>query len=141
MNIIKSLTKLNSVTLLAFLLAAGSLPVPGLAQVNVDDMSELGYGVTELGIVEINGELCRKLQLDNVPGVDLPFPKMIMLVRHEDNYPLQVEYYDEQGQKIKTLRTQSIERINGVPASMKMTMKNHLDGTETNFDLTINYEE
>ena len=131
----------NISALLASFLLCISLPDTSSAQVDVSDLHDLGYEVTDLGTTELNGESCRKLQLDNVPGVELPFPKMIMLVRQSDNYPIQVDYYDDRGQKIKTLQMQSIERINGVPASMKMTMKNHLDGTETNFDLTINYEE
>jgi hypothetical protein len=141
MNFPGYLPKLNCTTLMVFLLAAAAFPDDCRAQVDIDDMGSLGYEATDLGAVEMNGELCRKIRLDNVPGVEMPFPKMIMVVRQADNYPLQVDYYDEQGRKIKTLQTQSIERINGMPASMKMTMKNHLDSTETNFDLTINYEE
>lgn len=132
---------LSRSALLASLLLFMSFPDTSPAQVNTDDLHHLGYEVTDLGTTELNGDLCRKLRLDNVPGVELPFPKMIMLVRQADNYPLQVDYYDDQGQKIKTLQTLSIERIDGVPASMKMAMQNHLEGTETHFDLTINYEE
>ncbi|UCH10167.1 MAG: outer membrane lipoprotein-sorting protein [Fidelibacterota bacterium] len=141
MTVLGYLPKLNTFALTVFLIAVGTLPAPGRAQIDVDPLRELGYEVTHLGMVEVNGELCRRLQLDNVPGVEMPFPKMIMLVRETDNRPLQVDYYDDQGRNIKTLRMQSIERINGVPMSMKMTMKNHLDGTETNIDLNINYEE
>lgn len=141
MNVSRSLPKLNASTLLVFLITVVTVPSAGLAQDAVDALGELGYQSTYLGMVEVDGELCRRLQLDNVPGIEMPFPRMIMLVRVTDNYPLQVEYYDDQGRNIKTLQTQSIERINGVPVSMKMTMKNHLDSTETSLDLTINYEE
>jgi hypothetical protein len=141
MNISRHPAKLSMSTLMAFIIAVGTMPGQVLAQVEIDDMRELGYEVTNLGAVEVNGEQCRRLQLDNIPGVEMPFPQMIMLVRETDNYPLQVDYYDEQGRNIKTLKTVAIERTNGVPASMRMTMMNHLDGTETNFDLNINYEE
>ena len=141
MKAFRCLPRINTPVIMVLLITVGTLPELCQAQVDVDDMRELGYEMTHLGTAEVNGELCQRLQLDNVPGVEMPFPKMIMLVRETDNYPLRVDYYDDQGHKVKTLQTQSIERINGVPAAMKLTMKNHLDGTETNFDLTINYEE
>ncbi|MFC1620030.1 outer membrane lipoprotein-sorting protein [Candidatus Neomarinimicrobiota bacterium] len=141
MKISRYLPRIHTPVIMVLLISVGTLPELSQAQVDVDDMRSLGYEVTHLGTAEVNGEPCQRLQLDNIPGVNMPFPKMIMLIRETDNYPLQVEYYDDQGQNIKTLQMQSMERINGVPTAMKMTMKNHLDGTETNFDLTINYEE
>lgn len=141
MKVSSYLPGINTPVLMVLLIVVGALPELSRAQVNVDDMRGLGYEVTDLGTAEMNGEICRRLQLDNIPGVEMPFPKMIMLVRETDNYPLQVDYYDDQGRNVKTLQMRSMESINGVPATMKMTMKNHLDGTETNFDLSINYEE
>ncbi|UCD38257.1 MAG: outer membrane lipoprotein-sorting protein [Fidelibacterota bacterium] len=103
------------------------------------EMSDLGYQITNLGSEEIAGHHCWKLRLDGIPEKNPPYPKMVMLVRQIDNYPLRVEYYNDLNEVIKTLSLNAIREVDGVPVEMEMTMRNHLDDTETSFNLTIDY--
>jgi len=107
---------------------------------DLDDLGGLGYQTTNLGPEELDGQLCWRLQMDGIPEKDPPYPKMVMLVRQCDNYPLRVDYYNDRDITVKTLSVRTIKEIDGVPMEMELTMKDYIDGTETSFNLTFNYE-
>ena len=61
-------------------------------------------------------------------------------MRKVDFYPIKIDYFDKNDFVEKTLLMNDIKEIEGVPTAMKMTMKNHLEGTETTMQtLSITY--
>ncbi|MEE8478789.1 MAG: outer membrane lipoprotein-sorting protein, partial [Candidatus Neomarinimicrobiota bacterium] len=71
------------------------------------------------------------------------YPKMKLLVRKSDFFPLEIDYLNDDDRIEKTLFLDDIKEIEGVPTAMKMTMNNHLKGTETTMltlSITYNWE-
>ena len=96
---------------------------------------------TNLGEVKHEGQSCWKLQLEGIPEKEPPYPRMIIIVRQEDYSPLQVDYYNDRGDVMKSLYLADIQEVDGVPTPMKMVMRNHEDGTETRMEmLSVTYD-
>jgi hypothetical protein len=107
------------------------------------DSWEKEYTSNNLGSEKYNKTECWKIESIGIPEQNPSYPKMIVFVRKSDFYPLKIDYFDDNNDIEKTLFLGDIKEIEGVPTAMKMTMKNHLDGTETimeTLSITYNWE-
>ncbi|UCH63554.1 MAG: outer membrane lipoprotein-sorting protein [Fidelibacterota bacterium] len=104
------------------------------------DVGELDFQLRNLGEVELEGQRCRILELVDSHEENPAYPRMVMLVRHVDNRPLLMDYYNQQGVVIKTLDLNAVRIVNGVPTAMQMKLKSHQDGADTSINILINYE-
>ncbi len=101
------------------------------------------YSSTNLGSEKYAGTDCWKLESIGIPGQNPSYPKMKLLVRKSDFFPLEIDYLNDDDRIEKTLFLDDIKEIEGVPTAMKMTMNNHLKGTETTMltlSITYNWE-
>ncbi len=107
----------------------------------VGDTWKEEFEPTNLGEVKLEGQSCWKLQLDGIPEQEPPYPRMVIIVRQEDYHPLQMDYYNDRGDVMKSLYMAGIQEVDGIPTAMKLTMRNHEDGTETKMDiLSVTYD-
>lgn len=84
---------------------------------------------------------CWKLELMGIPEKDPAYPRILIWVRHDDSYPLKMDYYSEKGRVQKTLFLKDIRDVEGTPTAHKMIMKNLEDDTETRMEvLEMTYE-
>jgi hypothetical protein len=92
---------------------------------------------------KIRGQKLIVIQLKAIPEKESSYSKIIVYSRPSDYFPLQIEYFSEESDKpFKTLYMEDIQIIDGIPTAMKMTMKNHLDDTETSMEvIEITYKE
>jgi hypothetical protein len=98
------------------------------------------YVSTNLGSEKYDDTDCWKLESIGIPEQNPSYPKMEVLMRMSDFYPIKIDYFDENDYAEKTLLMSDIKEIEGVPTAMQMTMKNHLEGTETTMQtLSISY--
>ncbi|MEE9574303.1 MAG: outer membrane lipoprotein-sorting protein [Candidatus Neomarinimicrobiota bacterium] len=107
------------------------------------DSWEKEYTSNNLGSEKYNKTECWKIESIGIPEQNPSYPKMIVFVRKSDFYPLKIDYFDDNNDIEKTLFLGDIKEIEGVPTAMKMTMKNHLEGTETimeTLSITYNWE-
>ncbi len=99
------------------------------------------YISNNLGTEKYAGTYCWILESIGIPEVNPSYPKMLVLIRMSDFYPIKFDYFDDNDFVEKTLLINDIKEIEGVPTGMKMTMKNHLKGTETIMEtLSITYK-
>lgn len=104
------------------------------------DSWEKEYNSNNLGSEKYDRTDCWKLESIGIPEQNPSYPKMEVLIRKSDFYPLKIDYFDEDDYVEKTLLLDDIKEIEGVPTAMKMIMKNHSKGTETIMQtLTITY--
>ncbi len=89
------------------------------------------YNSKNLGSEKYDGTDCWKLESIGIPDQNPSYPKMVVLVRKLDFYPLKIDYYTDDNKVEKTLLLKDIKEIEGIPTAMKMIMKNHSKGTET----------
>lgn len=82
------------------------------------------------GVEKINREKCYRLELQALSG-DNSYLKVICYVRINDCFPIRIDYYDPNGVFSKSLYLENIQTIEGVLTPLKMTMRNHLEKTET----------
>lgn|GEM_PF-4156438 len=59
------------------------------------------------------------------------YSKMVCYVRIDDYLPLRIDYYNQNGVFCKSLYLENIQTIEGVLTPLMMTMRNHLEKTET----------
>ncbi len=98
------------------------------------------YISNNLGTEKYDGTDCWKLESIGIPDENPSYPKMEVYMRKIDFYPIKIDYFDENDFIEKTLLMSDIKEIEGVPTAMQMTMKNHLEGTETTMQtLSITY--
>jgi len=99
------------------------------------------YESTNLGSEKYDGTDCWELESIGIPEQNPSYPKMVVLMRKSDFYPIKIDYFAHDDYIEKTLFMDNIKNIEGVPTAMKMTMKNHSEGTETIMEtLSITYE-
>lgn len=99
------------------------------------------YISNNLGSVKYNKTDCWKLESIGIPEQNPSYPKMVVIMRKSDFYPIKIDYFDKNDFVEKTLFLDNIEEIEGVPTAMQMTMKNHFKGTETVMEtLSITYD-
>lgn len=101
------------------------------------------YISNNLGTEKYDGTDCWKLESIGIPGQNPSYPKMEVLLRKLDFYPIKIDYFDDNDFVEKTLLMGDIKEIEGIPTAIKMIMKNHLKGTETTMEtlsITYNWE-
>ena len=89
------------------------------------------YTSTNLGSEKYAGTDCWKLESIGIPDQNPSYPKMVVYMRKSDFYPIKIDYFEESEEIEKSMFLENIEKIEGVPTAMKMTMKNHSEGTKT----------
>jgi outer membrane lipoprotein-sorting protein len=92
---------------------------------------------------EMQGYDCYKLELTRKPDGDVSYSRLIMWVIKENNYPIVIDYYDEDDpQRLEKRLTQSdIKIIDGIPTAHKAVMHNKNDNTQTEMEmLEISYK-
>ena len=98
------------------------------------------YNSTNLGSEKYNGTDCWKLESIGIPDENPSYPKMEIYMRKVDFYPIKIDYFDENDFVEKTMLMSDIQEVEEVPTAMQMTMKNHLEGTETTMQtISITY--
>jgi len=89
------------------------------------------YKSENIGTEKVNGVECWKLESVGIPEEKPSYPKMVVLARKSDYYPLIIHYYDDEDYIEKTLEMDDIRDIEGVPTAFIMKMVNHEEGSET----------
>lgn len=89
-----------------------------------------------MGTEEYDNTDCYVLEL-TAKNNDVSYSKIVAFLRTGDNFPLKIDYYDENENLKKSLFLENIQTIQGIPTAMKMTMKNQQDNTSTRME----YEE
>ena len=102
------------------------------------------YSPRILGIKKMDGMECYELEMISTREKS-SYSKLVTWSRVSDFFPVQIDYYDENGTFSKSLYLSDIQVIDSIPTAMTMVMKNHLDNTETqmvNKDITydVHYE-
>lgn len=82
------------------------------------------------GIGKIGGTKCHRLELQSLSGGN-SYSKMVCYVRIDDYFPVRIDYYNQNGVFCKSLYLENIQTIEGVLTPLMMTMRNHLEKTET----------
>ena len=101
------------------------------------------YISTNIGSEKYDGTDCWKLESVGIAEQNPSYPKMEVLMRKVDFYPIKIDYFDDNDFLEKTLLMSDIKDIEGIPTAMQMTMKNHSEGTETimeTLSITYNWE-
>ncbi len=93
------------------------------------------YTPENTGQEKYNGLDCNILRL-TAKNDGVSYSKIIAYLRVQDNFPLKIEYYEEDNDLLKILYLKDIEKIQGIPTAMKMVMENQHDNTKT----TMEYE-
>ncbi|MEE9465550.1 MAG: outer membrane lipoprotein-sorting protein [Candidatus Neomarinimicrobiota bacterium] len=101
---------------------------------------KVDYRPENHGIADLDGQETYQLVL-TAHAEDLSYSQMVCWVRTTDFLPLQIDYYDEDGQFTKVLRLDDIRVIEGIPTAMKMVMENRVDKTNTSMEtVEITYD-
>lgn len=87
-----------------------------------------------LGDETINGDLCWRIELLGISDQDPPYPKIVMWARKSDYSPVQLDYYNDAGFKLKSLALSNIKDIEGIPTAMKMIMTDHKERSSTTME-------
>ncbi|NQT96896.1 MAG: outer membrane lipoprotein-sorting protein [Candidatus Marinimicrobia bacterium] len=82
------------------------------------------------GTEKLDGEKCWLLEMTPKTD-DLSYSKMVIWSRTSDLFPVRIDYYDEGGTFTKSLLMEDIRNIEGFLTPFTMTMKNHLENTQT----------
>jgi len=101
------------------------------------------YISENLGAEKYDGTDCWKLESIGISEKNPSYPKMVVLMRKSDFYPVKIDYFDDDGYIEKTLLMEDVKEIEGVPTAMKMTMENHSEVSETSMEtisITYNWE-
>lgn len=75
-----------------------------------------------VGEDEIDGATCWKIELDPKPDAPVVWGKLYYWVRHKDNLPARVEYYDEKGEMKRHMEFSEIEMFGSrvIPSKWEM---------------------
>jgi len=79
---------------------------------------------------KVENEQCYEIELSK-KNKDISYSKLICYLRVKDFFPIQIDYYGEDGKLLKTLYMKNIEKVEKILTPMKMIMKNHQDNTQT----------
>lgn len=89
-----------------------------------------------------NGYKCWVLKAKAGAGADVDYPTIILYLRQDNYYPVQMDYWDDTGRVEKTMTLFNIETIDGYPTAKVVKMENHLSGTKTvmeTLDISFNW--
>ncbi len=95
------------------------------------------YSAENRGIVKMRDVDCYELDLTALSGRDVSYRRLTCYLRVSDRFPLQIDYFDESGTKLKTLFLNDIRTIQGILTPWQLIMVNDLDKTQTSME----YEE
>jgi len=87
------------------------------------------------GMGKAEGEPCYVLEM-TAKSSNQTYQKLICFVGQEDFCPRRIDYYEDPSILLKSLILSDIEIIQDIPTPMKMTMKNHLESSETTMEYT-----
>lgn len=81
------------------------------------------YNHTIIGDTSIEGRTCYKIQMLPKPAAAVVWGKLLMCIDKKDYLMLRVEYYDEDGKLINTLKAGDVKMLGGklLPARIEMT--------------------
>ncbi len=96
-----------------------------------EDTWKKDYSTLNIGSDELNGNSCWKLKATAHKDADVDYPTVVLYVRKDNYYPVQIEYMNEKEVPEKTLTLTDIQEIDGYPTAMYIIMKNHLTNTKT----------
>lgn len=92
------------------------------------------------GTGKTEGTDCYVLEM-TAKSDDETYQKLICFVGQEDFCPRRIDYYENHTILLKSLILSDIQIIQDIPTPMKMTMKNHLESSETTMEYTdVNYD-
>ena len=83
------------------------------------DSWEKEYNSNNLGSEKYEKVECWKLESIGIPEQNPSYPKMEVLIRKSDFYPIKIDYFDDNDYIEKTLLMDDIKEIEGVPTAMK----------------------
>ncbi len=89
------------------------------------------YATRRLADATVDDQLCYTLQLTPKPESDVSYGKLEILVRQKDYSPLEIHYFDRDGQHTKALYFKDIRDVEGIPTAFQMVMRNKLENTST----------
>lgn len=89
------------------------------------------YTTRRLDDTTLDGQDCYTLQLMPTASADVSYAKLEILVRKQDFSPVEIHYFDKDGQQTKTLFFQDIRNVEGIPTAFKMVMQNKLENSST----------
>ncbi len=94
------------------------------------------YTTENIGSETVDGFNCWRLKAVAKADVDADFPEVILFVRKDNYYPIQIDYLDEKGRMGKSLYLTNIQNVDGYPTARLFTMENHLEGSKTIMKMT-----
>lgn len=98
------------------------------------------YNTKLVGTDKTDGVDCFVLEM-TAKSQEQTYQKIICFVGQEDYCPRRLDYYEDLEINNKSLILSDIQIIQGIPTPMKMTMKNHLESSETTMEYTeITYD-
>jgi len=98
------------------------------------------YETVLKGTEKAEGTDCYILEM-TAKSADETYQKLICFVGQDDFCPRRIDYYEDPSVLLKSLLLSNIQIIQNIPTPMKMTMKNHLESSETTMEYTdITYD-
>jgi len=70
------------------------------------------YTMEIVGEEKVNDVLCYKIELNPKPSAPVVWGKLYYFVRKKDTLPAKIEYYNENGKLIRTMRLKDIKKFN-----------------------------
>lgn len=89
------------------------------------------YDIEKKEDAEKDGRTCYSLEFTKKDGVDVSYPKMLVFVRTDNFYPVEIRYFDDRDILLKTLYFRDIVDVEDMPTAMLMEMANAKDGSKT----------
>jgi Outer membrane lipoprotein-sorting protein len=93
------------------------------------------YDAENLGEISYEKHDCWQLELIKRPESDATYSKLLVLMRKIDDFPLKINYHDEDGKHFKTLFMEDIRDIEGHATPMRVVMKNLEEGSQTQMEI------
>ena len=98
------------------------------------------YNTKLIGTDKSGGVNCFVLEL-LAKSREKTYQKIICYVGQEDFCPRRLDYFEDPKINHKSLILSDVKNIQGIPTPMKMTMKNHIESSETTMEYTeVNYD-
>ena len=89
------------------------------------------YTTERLEDASIDGQDCYAIRLTPHKDADVSYSKLEITLHKQDFSPVEIHYFDKDGQQTKTLFFQDIRNVEGIPTAFKMVMQNQLENTST----------
>ncbi len=96
-----------------------------------EDTWKQDYTTITTGETNISDTPCWALKATANKGADVDYPAVILYVRKDNYYPVQIDYMKKNEKPEKTLTLSDIVIIDGYPTAKNIEMKNNITGTKT----------